>query len=153
VVCRLHGRPFRAERQPSRLRISHSPPRLAIYKRACGSSAENSDAKARQSFSRSASSAGNGKIPAWFFPVVSSPDLRISFALLLQWSRICSCYWRPLLFKGETSKTPEVQRRTRATGRTSILRGSKIGQSGDCEFHHSNDRTQQTTTNHLWRNA
>ena len=83
------------------------PARLAIYKRACRWSAENPDAKARQFFSRSASGAGYGKDPSLVFlsgPIVGPPN---PFASLLQWSRNCSCYWRPVLLKGETSTTPE----------------------------------------------
>ena|ERR1700693_2589278 len=97
-----------------------------------------------------------GKIPAWFFHVVSSSDLRISSASLLQWSRICSCYQRPVVLKGETSKNPE--RSTPYAGHWQpgghqSCEGVRLAESGDCEFHHSNDRTQQTTTNDLWRNA
>ncbi len=96
------------------------------------------------------------KIPAWFFHLVSSSDLRISCASPLHWSRICSCYWRPVVLKDETCKTPE--RSTPYAGHWQqgghqSCEGVRLAQSGDCEFHHSNDRTQQTTTNHLWRNA
>jgi hypothetical protein len=85
-----------------------------------------------------------GKIPAWFFHVVPPLDLRISFASLLRWSRICSCHWRPVLLQGETCKTPE-----RATlyaghwqqGGHQSCDGVRLAQSGDCEFHHSNDWT------------
>ena len=76
----------RPERQPSRLRISHSPACLAIYKRLGGSSAENSDAKAGQFFSRSASGAANGKNPSLVFPfglIVGPPNiLRFAAALV-----------------------------------------------------------------------
>jgi len=108
VVCRLHAKTFPGPSvKPSRLRISHSPARLAIHKRACGIECREFRCKVREPFSRPIYGAGNGKIPAWFFHLVSSSDLRISCAALLQWSRICSCYLRPVVLKGETSKTPE----------------------------------------------